>query len=153
MKRIIFCLCAMIFAKNVHSQKLLNWDEKTINSYVKNQNGILEKRRFTHDLITGIDGIQLTFHFPPTLIKQNGLFIMIFYFSKEGRCTHYTAWYNSEKFMRTLISENDNPKSSFKRIDKELAWTSKSDPNIKMVISPGNFGKKYSIFMLDIRNR
>jgi hypothetical protein len=141
----------LLFTRSeVKCQELLNANVKQIKDYMKNQEGILKKEGVTLDIITNTKGNELMFEFPSSKIRLTGIYMAVFSFSKNDKCIHYMTWYSNNKYMPALIKKFDNSKSDYRRINKALSWTLKTNDKIVTSIMTTNSSGKNTMFILDV---
>ncbi len=149
----ISLLLVLFIRSEVKCQELLNANVKQIKEYMKGQQGILKKEVVTLDIITNTQGNQLMYEFPSTTIDRTGIFIRLFMFSPKGVCIHYMTGFSNVKYMPALIARFDNPKSDYKRINKDLNWTLKTNDKVMISIMTNNSRNNGAMFTLDIQQK
>ena len=150
MKRIYLPLLLILLVFDAKSQSLLGLSKAQIKKSIKARHGVIKSDNFYSAGIIGPPHSELFCSFPEVIASKDDIHFIIFYLSKNDKCYKYVTTYGSDKSLRALINNFNNPNSELKKVDKDLKWVNASR-GYEMEIIPGKMksGQKTSIFILD----
>lgn len=150
MKKFGLLLIFITISISLKSQNVLNFNSSQIKKYTIEHHGtITDDNFFSFGTLDGPHR-ELFCSFPKSIAYKNDIYYMVFYLSKDDKCYKYTTTYGSDKNLKSLISNFDNPNSGLKRADNDLTWVELTK-NYEIKILPGRAkrGSKTTMFMID----
>jgi hypothetical protein len=148
-KNILFPLL-ILSAFRAKAQELLNTNENQIKKYMNAKGGILKFEELQNDEVLGGRYNELIYTFPKSKVEVSDILFMTFYLTVKNKCVRYFTAYKTNKFLKDLINNFDNPNSGLTRIDKTMKWINKNK-NYEIEILTSRFSsRKSTAFVLDI---
>ena len=141
----------ILFTFRAKSQELLNANENQIKKYMNAKGGILKLEELQNDEAFGGRYNELFYTFPKSKVESSDILFTTFYLTVKNKCVRYLTAYKSNKFLKDLINNFDNPNSGLIRIGETMKWINKSK-NYEIEISLSQFSTsgKSTAFVVDV---
>ena len=126
MKKIVFIIVLAVSAFQVKAQHIypsfINSTESQVRAFMKQKSGIVTADRLVSAYFAVPVHKELIYRLPEANSKIDDINIAQFYLGKNGLCFQYTITYRTDRFLKDVIKQYDDPANGFKRVGKELHW-------------------------------